>query len=97
MISSCPYIRWDVVRLSLPRELGAWARIPFGFGFRGLLGGVFAEVNTRVAILMGGILFDSGYQAFTGIFLLAGRPALVLVLEAMLVMVGARSLLRVKL
>lgn len=68
-----PYVHFRANKISLSRldRLIVWARMHFLFGARGMLSGVFTELNTRVDILVLGFFFDDsrvGVYSFAAVF-----------------------------
>jgi O-antigen/teichoic acid export membrane protein len=68
-----PYVHFRAVSLALARwgQVLSWARSHLSFGARGMLSGVFTELNTRVDVLVLGFFFDDsrvGIYSFAAAF-----------------------------
>jgi O-antigen/teichoic acid export membrane protein len=68
-----PYVHFRAVALALTRQRQVlkWARSHLSFGARGMLSGVFTELNTRVDVLVLGFFFDDsrvGIYSFAAAF-----------------------------
>jgi O-antigen/teichoic acid export membrane protein len=68
-----PYVHFRAVAVELTRwgQVVAWARSHLSFGARGMLSGVFTELNTRVDVLVLGFFFDDtrvGVYSFAAAF-----------------------------
>jgi O-antigen/teichoic acid export membrane protein len=66
------YMQGWVLPLSLSRRLGAWFRAHARYGLRGFLSGALAEINTRVDVLMLGVLCT---DAVVGVYSFAAMLA----------------------
>jgi O-antigen/teichoic acid export membrane protein len=68
-----PYVQFRAISISLFRwkRVLKWGRLHLSFGARGMLSGVFTELNTRVDVLVLGFFFDDsrvGVYSFAAAF-----------------------------